>query len=433
MSRRIVYPVGVAVTLAVLVFLGTLPANAVTFSLISSVSQDTPLAWFGPVGLTIARIFEDPSRADVINFSDIGEDEYSGFAFEVPLGKQSSALVPAFVGVSTSPQTSDTNARFVLGNDAQTVGLELNLLGGDASIGLQSTGASFESNPLNARIEGPAVFDFYNFPNAPGRIASANPLAFGVFGNHALAPTLSASTGTNADESALSSPLVSSLSPQGPFWYGAYAPATRGETIQLSVPFKLAKIPVKVRFGEQSEQQVQSSSLATQILGPAFASSANYSSLSGGVTLALPLLTRRATVSLDGLYESLQNQKIPFGLTGSAQPAALAGATSPVVYYPNLTDMQQYVGAASVALPVTRSLTVNGSFSEQVYGGVDLNTLTQSLSQHKTAYGGGVVYNIPKTHSSINLFFNRNVYTDDNAPTYNFTENQQNLYFSVKF
>jgi hypothetical protein len=174
---------------------------------------------------------------------------------------------------------------------------------------------------------------------------------------------------------------------------------------------------------------VQSSSLATQILGPAFASSASYSSLSGGVTLALPLLTRRATVSLDGLYESLQNQKDPFGLTSSA----LAGAPAPVVYYPNLTDLQQYVGAASVALPVTRTLTVNGSLSEQFYGGVDLNTLTQSLNQHKTAYCGGVVYNIPKTHSSINLFFNRNVYTDDNAPTYNFTENQQNLYFSVKF
>jgi hypothetical protein len=155
------------------------------------------------------------------------------------------------------------------------------------------------------------------------------------------------------------------------------------------------------------------------------------------VTLALPLLSRRATVSLDGWYETMQhNDKMPFNLVPyAAQSAATAGlgaTPGTVVYSPN-TDVQQYVGAASVALPVTSRLTVNGSFSAQVAGTVALDTLTQSLTQHKTAYGGGVGYNFPKTNSSIDLFFNKNVYTNDNVPNYNFTENRQNLYFSVKF
>ena len=63
---------------------------------------------------------------------------------------------------------------------------------------------------------------------------------------------------------------------------------------------------------------------------------------------------------------------------------------------------------------------------------VDLDTLTQSLTRRKTAFGGGVGYNFPKTNSSIDLYFNKNVYSSDNVPT-TFTENRQNLYFSVKF
>jgi hypothetical protein len=206
----------------------------------------------------------------------------------------------------------------------------------------------------------------------------------------------------------------------------------------LTVPFKLARIPVKLHVGEQTASSVESSSLATQILGPALASSATgkYKALSGGVTLALPLLSRRATVSLDGWYETLQRgDKAPFNLLPySSQPVGSAAwAPGTVVYTPGAGDIQQYVGAASVAVPVTSRLTVNGSFSEQLSGGVALDALTQNLTQHKTAYGGGVAYNFPKTNSSIEFFSNKNVYTDDNIPNYNFTENRQNLYFSVKF
>jgi len=217
---------------------------------------------------------------------------------------------------------------------------------------------------------------------------------------------------------------------------GGYTPALAGSSVQLSIPIKLASLGLKVRLGEQSLQAVGPTSLASQILGPAFATASNYNSFNGGMTVALPLLNRRATVSLDGLYETLA-QTNGSGLGASNLPALgiapSVPASGPIVLYPGSTDLEQYVGAASLALPVSSRLTVRGSFSEQLAGSVDLNALTQSLTQHTTAYAGGLVYNIPKTNSSINLFFNRNVYTDDAAPSSTWSENQQNLYFSVKF
>jgi len=103
-----------------------------------------------------------------------------------------------------------------------------------------------------------------------------------------------------------------------------------------------------------------------------------------------------------------------------------------VIFTPT-NGLQNYAGAASVALPVTSRLTVKGSFSEQVSGNVALDALTQTLTQHQTGYSGGVAYNFPKTNSSIGFFSNRSVLTDDNLPNYNLTQSSQNLYFSVKF
>ncbi|MDQ6766446.1 MAG: hypothetical protein M3Z41_01340 [Candidatus Eremiobacteraeota bacterium] len=396
-------------------------------------------------GLTIGRIFDSPSHGDIISFttpaSPVMPVAESVFGFSLALPPSERAAAARFFAASVSDQRA-RGAQASGGAGNQFVGMQFDLPGrADVTASLQSSPASFGSGPY-AAIAGPepAVFAFYNFPQSQAALTAGG--AFGLSQQDAaLAAPLSA---TQASQSAMSaslssSPLISSLSAQGPFWYSAYAPAMRGTSLTLSIPFKLARVPVKVRVGEQAVSAVQSSSLATQILGPALASSAasKYNELSGGVTLALPLLSRRATVSLDGWYETLQHgDKMPFNLLPYASQTAAgvaAAVPGPVVYTPNATDIQQYVGAASVALPVTASLTVNGSFSKQVSGSVALDALTQSLTQRKTAYGGGVAYSFPKTNSSIDLFFNKNVYTNDNIPAYQFTENRQNLYFSVKF
>jgi len=395
-----------------------------------------------PSGLTIGRIYDTSGHGDVISFSSAASNgsNGSGVSFVLPLSGPSSVPGAKIFAISASNAGAD-RSHLSAPATAQLVGTQFALFGGaEATVALQSSGATFGSGPFAANpSQGPVVFAFYNFQQPGERVGLGE--AFGLRPRDAaLAASLNVlpQPGSVGTAASLASPLISSLSPQGPFWYSAYSPPTRGSSMSLTIPFQLAKIPVKVRLGEQVVSTVEPSSLATQILGPAFATSAagNYKSLTGGVTLALPLLSRRATVSLDGWYETLQhNDKMPFNLAPYAgQSNILLGAAAPgaVVYSPT-TDVQQYVGAASVALPVTSHLTVNGSFAAQVSGSVALDTLTQNLTQRKTAFGGGVGYNFPKTNSSIDLFFNKNVYTADNVPTYTFTENRQNLYFSVKF
>ena len=410
------------------------------FVTLSSSAQPAPISLGS--GLTIGRIYDTSAHGDIISFSrmDSTGGDISGISFALPLNAQSSTPAVKMFAFSQSNASGADGSHTSAPANTQIAGMQFDLLGGaEATVSLQNSGATFGAGPFAANpSQGPAVFDFYNFQQPSQRIGLGE--AFGLNPNDAaLAASLNAlPQPSNAMAgNSLASPLISSLSAQGPFWYSAYAPPTQGSSMSLTIPFQLAKIPVRVRLGEQTVSTVDTSSLATQVLGPAFATSAggNDKTLTGGVTVALPLLSRRATVSLDGWYETLQhNDKTPFNLAPYAGLSnSLLTATGPgaVVYSP-VTDVQQYVGAASVALPVTSHLTVNGSFAAQVSGSVALDTLTQSLTQRKTAFGGGVGYNFPKTNSSIDLFFNKNVYSTDNVPT-TFTENRQNLYFSVKF
>ncbi len=386
--------------------------------------------------LSIDRILGTPNHGDAIRFTGPQQGANAGTSalqFSLPLAHDKNA--PTLFGHVTNTPSADPAAQAFAVNDEQELGLSFKLLGGQSAVSFIDSAPNGHANGAGIASQGPAVFAFYNFPQAQ----AASPLG-SILGLRTEPAALAAQVtpdGIGSSSSLMAFPLVNSLSAQGPYWYGGNTPALAGSSVQLSIPLKLAHLGVKVRLGEQSLQAVQSTSLASQILGPAFASASNYNAFNGGMTVALPLLNRRATVSLDGLYETLAQTNgggfgssalPPLGLAPSAGPAS-----GPIVLYPTSTNVQQYVGAASLAVPVSSRLTVKGSFSEQLAGNVDLSALTQSLTQHTTAYAGGLVYNIPKSNSSINLFFNRNVYTDNASSSTTWTENRQNLYFSVKF
>lgn len=447
--RRSVHLAGCALIAAVALVFVVSPALATP----SSATQ--PNDWFGPVGLAVNRIF-DVANGDVTYFSKLSapaslvSSTIFGLDMTLPLAEKTGAFGAAtlFGEAAASERTNDLQNLMAASRDVQAVGINFKLLAGDQSVAFQSVGPNFGSNaPFPYSGQSPALFAFYNFAQLSAPIGTDNGLSANRQANNAaIAAGFNAPLSANGLSPLGSSafPLFNTFKAQGPSWYSTYSPAMRGSSLQLSFPIRVAKIPAKIRVGEQALTEVQSSSLATQIFGPAFASSAagKYNALSGGVTLALPLFDRRATVSLDGLYETLRrNDKTPFLYTANPGQSpnnpfagsALDAVPTAVFYYPNYADLRRYLGTASVAVPVSSSLTVKGSFSEQRYGGEALDTLTQSLSKRKTAYGGGVAYNIPNTNSSVNLFFNRYVFSDDALPTYNWTENRQNIYFSVKF
>jgi hypothetical protein len=106
-----------------------------------------------------------------------------------------------------------------------------------------------------------------------------------------------------------------------------------------------------------------------------------------------------------------------------------------VLEHSESTRLQYALAERAVALGWARSrivvidddLGVSAATADARAGFARLVTM-----QHTTAYEGGLVYNLPRSNSSINFVFNRNVYTDD-ATASTWTENRQNLYFSVKF
>jgi hypothetical protein len=366
--------------------------------------------------LSMNRIFA-PGNEDIVQFTGLQQpagasSAQPSFAFSLSLTPPGRAGAQLFGSGTFAPALVPQPA---LGSPGALFGLHVNLLGGESTLALEGKAPAWQINPAADAGPVPAVFPFYT-PNAR-------------------APET-----TEIGTSSLALPLVNAFTQQGPYWLGGgYSPGLQGSFLQLSVPVRIARVGVKLNVGEQSLSTVGTSPLSTQIFGPAFASSAaNYNSVNGGVTLALPLLNRRATISLDGLYQSLQQSASAYGGTSAQAGTLFGGLALPasVFVYPGTPGapvLQQYLGIASLAVPVGAHLTVKGSFSSQLAGNVDLNTLTQNLTQHAMAYGGGLVYDIPRTNGSINLYFNRNIYPDDASPLAGLSQSSQNLYFSVKF
>lgn len=403
-------------------------------------------------GLTISSVFNLTNGSSANYFAEpaappslVSDTVFGRDSTPTLTQRISTLVVPALFGASSSSKATSAAGPGLI-SDGSIIGVRFKLLGGEQTVAFQNLGSAHVAASPFQQEQAPALFAFYNYPqlSTPLNSFSRPPDLTVAAGYNGPLPQNSAPLPPGA----FNFPLSNAFNAQGPNSNRTYALSPLAATVQLSFPIRLSKNPAKLRFAGQASTGIQPTSLATQIFGPAFAFSnvGKYSALGGGVTLALPVFDRKATVNLDGLYERLtRDDKTPTTAFLAANPGSTpynqvastgfdsVAAPTAVYFSPKSFDVKQYLGAASVAVPVTSALTVNGSFAEQQYGGATLNMLTQSLIERKTAFGGGLLYNIPKTNSSVNLFFNRYVYSNDDVPSYNRAENRQNLYFSVKF
>ncbi len=339
-----------------------------------------------------------------------------------------------------------------LGGDAAAIaGFHFSLLGGEQTFSLQQSAPRFDGQPrlFNNAGSAPALFAFYNVPGLTTTDTADAPQTSALPDNATANLALPLQNGVLQSVGALTFPISSS--PNGISFNGITANA-QTTTAQLRFPLVFAGVKGNLRFGAQTQTDVQPDLLAQQIFGPAFAPSVGrrYNALGGGVTLALPLFDRKATLSLDSLYESVKHDDraalslaAATGSDPSRTPLTLPGATnsqsdpasvsSALFFYSNYLDVHRSTSGATLAVPVTKRLTFNGGYTQQHYDGEALTALTQDLSQGTRSLTGGLVYSIPKTNSSINLFFDRYQYFDDLVPANNRSENRQNIYFSVKF
>jgi len=411
------------------------------------------------LGLSFNHIFDIPN--DNVLFTsfpgspNVGlvSDTVFGLDFVLPIAYAIGPVqTPAIFGeVSSSKYTGDYGHVPAQSDTAGVIGLKFKLLGGDQTIVFQNVGPNWiDGAQFQYSGQAPAIFSFYNFPYLPAPYGIGNDLALNSEVDSAAAaagftgPFLASNTSFPFGSFAF--PLFNQFKAQGPYYYSSFTPNTTGAAVTLNFPLTLGNVSAKLNIGGQSLREIRPNSLATDIFGPQFASAvkAKYDQLGAGVTLGLPIFDRTATVTLQGLFERLErNDQTPFvyaadpALNPSAYnpvaSAELTGTGQQILFYPNFVDVKHTVGHAQLALPVTAALTANLDYYEQRYTGEALNTLSQSISQRKLQLTGGVLYNIPNTNASVNLFFNRYEYRDDDAPTWNWVQNKQNLYFSVKF
>ncbi len=304
---------------------------------------------------------------------------------------------------------------------------------GDADDGLQSMNGSAIVWPGAAR----QLFAFENVPAASG-VSVGQQLDSIALGDPNAGPLLSAA-GDIALQAAPLSPLNGGTST------GRFTQTTRGPDVQLELPLTLGNVDARLSLSGRSIQTNRPSGLSAGSFNapPVSALSSQYEEFHGGVTVGVPVFKHQAQVSLDGVFSRLVNdsgQTIAdnsgpppalglYGSSNSPATSALAGLSA----YQNLATGRQYVGAYSVALPIGKALTANMQYVDQRFGGDPLNALNTGVNVQKITSTFGVLYKIPNTNAAINLNFNQSTFENDQLPGYNWVQNRQNLFFTVKF
>lgn len=381
-------------------------------------------------------------------------DTVFGFDFVLPLTRRWGPIItPALYGeVATSKYTPDFQRVPSQSDTAGVLGVKFKLWGGDQTISYQSVGPYYiDGAQFQWAGQAPGLFSFWNFPQLPTGFGIGN--TFGInqqVDNIALANGYGGALLQNSGQfpyGTFDFPLFNQFKAQGPYFYSSFAPNTRGPSAQFNFPVRIGGVNLKLRLGGQQLQEIRPNSLAAAIFGPQFSTGVGgkYQTVGGGFTLGLPIWDRTATLNFDALYERIQRlDTTPFvyaadpllGIPGAYNPlgsAELNGTGQVVYFYPNYQNVRHLAGSGSLALPITAALTANVSYVNQAWGGEALNTLNQSISQTKTALNAGVLYNIPNTNSSINFFFTNYHWQDNQLPSYNWNQNRQNIYFTVKF
>jgi hypothetical protein len=184
--------------------------------------------------------------------------------------------------------------------------------------------------------------------------------------------------------------------------------------------------------------------------GPGFASNLRlkFDKLEGGLQFGVPIFNTKAAVNLSGSVEHLYRRDttaysyVPFNPVAGGPDASSAAAlnsflslpgNTPVLFYPNFVDEFHTTLAAGLTVPVTRDINFGVAYNSQHYHGAYGTTQFENISQRKDMYDATLIYNIPKTTSSIGVLFRNQKYTDSVIPSYNFNQNREDLNFSIRF
>jgi hypothetical protein len=407
--------------------------------------DDTQTTGSGANGITL--INQNPvSGNGEVSDTVLGVDFVAPLPFEIS-GPGSKPVI--FGEAADSKYTPDFRNVAAVGDTAGVIGLRLKVQKIELSAQYQSVGADFLSGaPFRYYGNAPGLFAFYKLPYLPDFFGFGNN--FGINqqfdGQFTSAGLASPNTLGNPNLTFIF-PVFNSLKAQGPTYFSSFAPNSRGITTSINAPIRIGDFSLTARAGYSHLEEIRPNSLGGLLYGPQFVSSQRqkFDTYTAGTTFALPVFGQKASVALNGSYETLKRldttayRYVPINpATQTFDSNAFAAANgafggSLVSFYPNYINMRHITISANAALPLTKDLVATGSYSTQRFGGAYGTTQTQNISQRKDFYTGGVTYNIPKSNSSVTVSARHYGYTDDVIPNYNFGQNRQDVIFTVRF
>jgi hypothetical protein len=422
----------------------------------------------GELGFTFNRIFDYDDTETVgsgaTGFTAVNQTAISGYGevsdtvfgtdFQAPLpfnvlGPGSGPVL--FGEFADSKFTPDYRNVAAVGDTASVLGFKLTVDKVLLTAQYQSVGLNFmDGAPFRYYGNAPALFAGYRDNYLPDFFGFANNVGI----NTQFDRQFTALGFTNPDTEGnpnltFAYPVFNQLKAQGPTYFSAFAPNTRGESLSANAPIRVGDMTFTTTASYQHLAEIRPNSISGTLFGPAYSSNVpeKYDTYGLNTKFAVPVLGSNATIALNGQFETLQRldttpyQYYPInpttqaadGSSFAAAAAAFPGVGSGVSFYPNYVNMRHITIGANATIPLTHDLNLNGSYSTQRYGGSYGTTLGQNISERKNYYTGGLTYNIPKTNSSLSFLSRQYKYLDDVTPNFNFNQTRQDINFTVRF
>lgn len=431
--------------------------------------------WKGAeIGVTFNRIFDFDDIQVSGTLTGITNNTTSSFGFglvsntvlgvdfQLPLpyevsGKGSNPII--FGEASASKFTADYRNVPAQTDTAGVIGLRLKIQSADISATYQSIGPGYlDGAPFRWYGNATPLFSFWKLPYFPSFFGFANPAGINLQLDNAF--TAIAKTNPNtANNPALTFiyPVFNQFIGGGQFFYqnAAYMPNTRGPALNITAPIKVGDTKFNARLTARSLSEIRPNSFGQIVYGAGGASNVleTYNTISGGVGVVLPAFGQKVSLDVGGSWEKLRRNDLtpaaylPINPATGSIDAATAGAVatafginpttgapnSPVSFFPNYINDTRWTLSLRATVPITRDVSLSGYYNTQRFGGSYGTTATQNISQRKDWYNGAVTYTIPKTTSSVSFSIKQYRYQDDVLPTFNATQNRQDVNFTVRF
>ncbi len=410
--------------------------------------DDLTTSGLGANGIT--QVFQNPT-------SGIGDvsDSVLGLDFQatIPYNLSGPDSRPVIFGeLADSKFTSDFRNVPAIGDTASVLGARVTVHKIEVSAQFQSVGQNFFSGaPFRYYGNAPAVFANYRQGYLPDFFGFANTLGINQqFDQQFVTAGLASPNTAGNPNLSFVFPAFNPLRANGPEYFSGYAPNTRGETFAVNAPVRVGDFNFVARGSYQHLEEITPGGYGATYFGPTYPTSVRERNdvYAFGTSFKLPVFGgQQLTSNLSASYEALRRldgtAQVYYPINPATQqydtsnpaftPTGGLPGGSAVSYYPNYVNMHKILIAAAAALPLTRDVTLNGTYSTQRYGGSYGTTNTQNISERKDYYSGGLTYSIPKTNSSLSFLARRYTYADDVISNTNLSQNRQDINFTVRF